>query len=303
MHASMPTLRLLLPALALCLLTARAAAQEAVVGSTVAVPEGRRTVDAWPVARGAWLSLVAWPRGTPAPLELYLGRGRPDSTRAPLDLPRPLALRAEHAAARAWAAAVVGMYAPGDTSRFAAGPRATALEGSTAGAGLELVPVPGTAGVPDSVRLRLTSDGPPAELRLSAAEGWSIAWHVGELANVLDPEGMADYGRVHVNSQVDRPPATARRLCEPRHPITPEPGKKRPPKDAPEFGAVLVRFVIDTMGRVEPASLVVVRLEGGAAFAESVRNAVPCLRYRPAELRGRRVRVLAQQSFRFRTED
>ncbi len=63
-------------------------------------------------------------------------------------------------------------------------------------------------------------------------------------------------------------------------------------------GVVVATFVVDTLGRVEPASF-----RTGAAshplFEESVRSAVLAMRFRPAEAAGRRVRQLVEQRFIF----
>lgn len=63
-------------------------------------------------------------------------------------------------------------------------------------------------------------------------------------------------------------------------------------------GRVRARFVVDTLGRVELASLELPDATH-AQFAEAVRQALPRLRFRPAEAGGRRVRQLVEQEFGF----
>lgn len=63
-------------------------------------------------------------------------------------------------------------------------------------------------------------------------------------------------------------------------------------------GRVLARFVIDSSGRVEPASITIVATTRGS-FAESVRRALPLLRFVPARRRGRNVRTSVEQAFDF----
>lgn len=63
-------------------------------------------------------------------------------------------------------------------------------------------------------------------------------------------------------------------------------------------GRVVVRFVVDTAGRVEPASVAVVAADD-PRLAEAVREAVRRLRYRPARAAGVRVRQLVEQPFAF----
>jgi protein TonB len=64
-------------------------------------------------------------------------------------------------------------------------------------------------------------------------------------------------------------------------------------------GAVLARFVIDTTGRVDPATFQVLRASH-PAFLESVREALTGMRFSPATSHGRHVRELVEQSFQFR---
>ena len=63
-------------------------------------------------------------------------------------------------------------------------------------------------------------------------------------------------------------------------------------------GEALVSFVVDTTGRVELASFKVVRASHDA-FANAVKNALPKMRFFPAEIGDRKVRQLVQQPFSF----
>jgi len=67
--------------------------------------------------------------------------------------------------------------------------------------------------------------------------------------------------------------------------------------DAPD-GLVVVRFVIDTLGRVESPSLDIVQ-SSHPLFLASVRNSLDHLRFLPARFSGRRVRVRMEQRFEF----
>jgi protein TonB len=64
-------------------------------------------------------------------------------------------------------------------------------------------------------------------------------------------------------------------------------------------GTVVARYVIDTTGRADPATL---EVQPGAnlAFAQSVREALPGMRFTAATVRGRKVRQMVEQSFQFR---
>ena len=64
-------------------------------------------------------------------------------------------------------------------------------------------------------------------------------------------------------------------------------------------GIVVASFVVDTLGRVEPASFKA-RESAHALFEQAVRTAVMSQRFRPAEWNGHRVRQLVEQQFVFR---
>jgi protein TonB len=67
--------------------------------------------------------------------------------------------------------------------------------------------------------------------------------------------------------------------------------------EAPD-GMVVVRFVIDTVGRVETTSLSVMRATH-REFADAVRAALDRLVYSPAQVDGHNVRVRTTQRFEF----
>jgi TonB family protein len=81
------------------------------------------------------------------------------------------------------------------------------------------------------------------------------------------------------------------------------PGQMGPPypeelRDDRPDGIVVVRFVIDTLGHVEAPSLKVIAASH-PLFAASVRATLDRLRYLPASLSGRRIRVQMEQRFEF----
>jgi protein TonB len=67
-------------------------------------------------------------------------------------------------------------------------------------------------------------------------------------------------------------------------------------------GRVVVRLVVDTLGRVEPGS-VVIRESSHDLFTHSVRSVLPSLRFTPAEVGGRRVRMLVDLPIEFRLNE
>jgi periplasmic protein TonB len=63
-------------------------------------------------------------------------------------------------------------------------------------------------------------------------------------------------------------------------------------------GDALVQFIVDTTGRAELGSFKVLRASH-EAFGQAVRSALPRMRFLPAEIGGRKVRMLVQQPFGF----
>lgn len=63
-------------------------------------------------------------------------------------------------------------------------------------------------------------------------------------------------------------------------------------------GTVVMQFVVDTLGRVERASIRAMRVDQ-ALFEQSVRDALARMRFVPAEAGGRKVRQLVEQPFTF----
>jgi periplasmic protein TonB len=63
-------------------------------------------------------------------------------------------------------------------------------------------------------------------------------------------------------------------------------------------GEALVQFIVDTTGRAELGSFKVLRTSHDA-FGQAVRAALPRMRFLPAEIGGRKVRMLVQQPFAF----
>lgn len=63
-------------------------------------------------------------------------------------------------------------------------------------------------------------------------------------------------------------------------------------------GEALVQFVVDTTGRAEMGSFKVLRATHDA-FGQAVKAALPRMRFLPAEIGGKKVRMLVQQPFAF----
>jgi periplasmic protein TonB len=99
-----------------------------------------------------------------------------------------------------------------------------------------------------------------------------------------------DTGAPFRDDQVDRMAASLPGSAVPAYPES--------LRSAGVDGIIAAQFVVDTLGRVEPGSFRVLQ-STHEAFATAVRQALPRMRFVPAEARGRRVRVLVQQSFAF----
>jgi protein TonB len=64
-------------------------------------------------------------------------------------------------------------------------------------------------------------------------------------------------------------------------------------------GAVLTNFVIDTTGRADTTSIVILQ-STHPLFVQSVRTAIPGMRFSPAMVQGHKVRQVVEQRFQFR---
>ena len=112
----------------------------------------------------------------------------------------------------------------------------------------------------------------------------------GGLDAGISPSGALGSGEPFGVSDVERPVILLPGTLPPRYPERLRAGGIE--------GRVVMRFVVDTAGRVEPGSVRTV--EGDhELFVSSVRDALPRMRFAPAEAGGRRVRQLVEQSFQF----
>ncbi len=85
------------------------------------------------------------------------------------------------------------------------------------------------------------------------------------------------------------------------HPDSPPPSYPGTLRARMVEGEVRVRFVVDSSGRVDLARVTIVHTDH-ALFTHAVETALPRLRYRPAEVGGRPVAQLVEQSFTFRID-
>jgi protein TonB len=84
------------------------------------------------------------------------------------------------------------------------------------------------------------------------------------------------------------------------HLLTPmKPRYPEPLRQAGIEGRVLVRFVVDTVGRIDPASVQILSSTHDQ-FTRAVRDALSGFRFRPAESNGKRIPALAEMPFEFK---
>lgn len=113
--------------------------------------------------------------------------------------------------------------------------------------------------------------------------------HGGDGNGIGTSAGPGDGGAWLVD-QVDKPVIMMPGVATPNYPAM--------LRSAGIEGGVLVEFVVDTLGRVEPGSSRVVQSDHDL-FTNSVREVMPRLRFMPAEARGHKVRQLVRLPFRF----
>src|SRR5262245_19848141 len=84
------------------------------------------------------------------------------------------------------------------------------------------------------------------------------------------------------------------------HLLTPaKPRYPEPLRQAGIEGRVLVRFVVDTVGRIDPASVQILSSTHDQ-FTRAVRDALSGFRFRPAESNGKHIPALAEMPFEFK---
>jgi TonB family protein len=111
-----------------------------------------------------------------------------------------------------------------------------------------------------------------------------------ELTRTKTPDGPVVVNGPYMEFQVEKPVLSAENSGQPRYPVE--------LKAASVEGVVYAQFVVDTSGLALPGSLKVLKSDH-ELFTDAVREALPRMRFVPAEVGGRRVRQLVQQPFQF----
>jgi hypothetical protein len=107
---------------------------------------------------------------------------------------------------------------------------------------------------------------------------------------MIEASEFATPQRVYVESELDRPVVRDPLSAAPEYPPNLEKARIE--------GVVAVSFVVDSMGFADSTSLQIVNVSN-IDFAESVRHALPLMRFTPAELSGRHVPQRVYQQFKF----
>ena len=146
------------------------------------------------------------------------------------------------------------------------------------------------AGAPGRLQLRAAADSAAIDLRPDEARG--LARLMRRAAVTLAPmaEDSVAANGPYFEFQVEKPVVAAPGGCFPRYP--------EDLRRAGVRGEVRAQYIVDTDGRAEPESFRVLSTSH-TAFSESVKAALFCMRFLPAEMDGRKVRQLVQQPFNF----
>jgi protein TonB len=114
---------------------------------------------------------------------------------------------------------------------------------------------------------------------------------VDETVDLGEFDQQAD--SVYLAFEVDNPAAFDARSAAPAYPDS--------LRRSGVEGRVLAQFVVDTSGRVDLPTFILIESSHGR-FTESVRQALPGMLFRPAEMSGRKIKQLVQIPFVFRIE-
>jgi protein TonB len=152
--------------------------------------------------------------------------------------------------------------------------------------------------------------GEPLRLRFRADSLVRNAVHIdGPIVGAIDTGSVTCIGycpeRPSVDStrSLDGAPATLATVDRPAALLSPpRPRYPETLRAAGVTGRVVVRLVVDTLGRVELASISV-RASSHDLFTDAVRAVLPALRFSSAEAGGRKVRMLVDLPFEFRLNE
>lgn len=131
----------------------------------------------------------------------------------------------------------------------------------------------------------------PVRAAININEPFAFRMGVPSRAGTFAPTAAGDPGIALLDSQVEVQVAIDARSPMPRYPQL--------LRDAGVEGETILRFVVDTLGRVEQSTVQVVQ-STRPAFALAVQAALPQMRFAPARIGERKVRQLVEFPLQFR---
>ena len=152
--------------------------------------------------------------------------------------------------------------------------------------------LPGSGGAGSDEGSPIGTDGPLPGMGVPAGEraaGEPEAQETQSLVSLFEVNADS----IYLASQVDNPVAYDNRSAAPAYPDS--------LRRAGVEGQVTAQFVVDTTGRVDVGSFVLLESTHGR-FTESVRLALPRMFFRPALLNGQKIRQLVQLPFVFKLQ-
>ncbi len=172
------------------------------------------------------------------------------------------------------------------------------LPTATAGPGvpterLTFTNLPGLEGTGDILGSDAGSLARAVEGAMGQLAGQTEAGQEGEESHELPNIFATRSDSIYLSSQVDNPAAFDAASGAPMYPDS--------LRNAGVEGAVTAQFVVDTTGRVDIGSFVLLESTHGR-FTQSVREALPRMLFRPAQLHGQKIKQLVQLPFIFKIE-
>jgi periplasmic protein TonB len=115
----------------------------------------------------------------------------------------------------------------------------------------------------------------------------------GIAKGVVGGTAIVDPNQTYFEFQVEKPVVQVPGTASPRYPEV--------LRSSGVEGEVQAQFVVNEEGRAEPSSLKILK-SSNDLFSSAVRNALPQMRFYAAEVGGKKVKQLVQQTFQFRLD-
>jgi protein TonB len=115
----------------------------------------------------------------------------------------------------------------------------------------------------------------------------------GIAKGVVGGTGIVDPNQTYFEFQVEKPVVQVPGTASPRYPEV--------LRSSGVEGEVQAQFVVGEEGRADPSTLKILK-SSNDLFSSAVRNALPNMRFYAAEVGGKKVKQLVQQTFQFRLD-